>query len=258
MHVAASSAIGCVAARAGDHVLALGVGQEVALELVLAGGDVAGGGDAGAGVLAEVAEHHGDDVHRGAEVVRNARGVAVVDARACRSTSGTRPRSPARAARSGSCGKGLARLRSHDALELRVSAFEIFARAGPRRCVTPRARAASGSSASNGSSRYAEHHRAEHLHQPAVGVVGEARVAGELRPAARATSSFSPMLRTVSIMPGIENFAPERQETSSGSLRIAEPLAGRAFQRFHGREHLLPHPGGKRPPAARNALQAWW
>jgi hypothetical protein len=31
----------------------------------------------------------------------------------------------------------------------------------------------------------------------------------------------------VSIMPGIENFAPERTETSSGSLRITERLAER-------------------------------
>ncbi len=30
-------------------------------------------------------------------------------------------------------------------------------------------------------------------------------------------SSERPMLRTVSIMPGMENFAPERTETSSGS-----------------------------------------
>jgi hypothetical protein len=33
-----------------------------------------------------------------------------------------------------------------------------------------------------------------------------------------AVSSFRPMLSTVSIMPGMENLAPERQETKSGFL----------------------------------------
>ena len=31
-------------------------------------------------------------------------------------------------------------------------------------------------------------------------------------------SSFKPRLRTVSIIPGMENFAPERTETNSGSV----------------------------------------
>ncbi len=40
-------------------------------------------------------------------------------------------------------------------------------------------------------------------------------------------SSFSPRLRTVSIIPGMENLAPERTETSSGSAAspIALPMA---------------------------------
>ena len=74
----ASPAMGCVGAGAGDHVLALGVDQVVALELVLAGGDVAGGGHAGGRATPHVAEHHGDDVHRGAEVVGDAGGAPVV------------------------------------------------------------------------------------------------------------------------------------------------------------------------------------
>lgn len=57
---------------AGDDVLALGVGQVVAVDALGAGGGVAGEGDAGAGVLAEVAEHHAADVDRGAQVVRDA------------------------------------------------------------------------------------------------------------------------------------------------------------------------------------------
>ena len=42
----------------GDHVLALGVDQVLAVELVLAGRGIAGEGDAGGRILAHVAEHH--------------------------------------------------------------------------------------------------------------------------------------------------------------------------------------------------------
>ena len=56
-------------ADAGDDVLALRVLQVVAVHALGAGGRVAGEGDAGAGVHAEVAEHHRLDVDRGAEVV---------------------------------------------------------------------------------------------------------------------------------------------------------------------------------------------
>ena len=38
------------------------------------------------------------------------------------------------------------------------------------------------------------------------------------------------MLRTVSIIPGIENFAPERTETSSGSSACAELAAHRLLE----------------------------
>ena len=53
-------------ADAGHDVLALGVHQELAVELVLAGGGVAGEGDAGAAVVAHVAEDHHLDVDGGA------------------------------------------------------------------------------------------------------------------------------------------------------------------------------------------------
>ncbi|GAA3235204.1 hypothetical protein GCM10020256_52900 [Streptomyces thermocoprophilus] len=59
-------------ADAGDDVLALGVLQVVAVDALVAGGGVAGEGDAGAGVGAQVAEDHGADVDGGAEVVRDA------------------------------------------------------------------------------------------------------------------------------------------------------------------------------------------
>ena len=53
-------------ADAGDDVFALGVDEEFAVELVHAVGGVTGEGDAGAGLVAGVAEHHGLDVDGGA------------------------------------------------------------------------------------------------------------------------------------------------------------------------------------------------
>src|SRR6266545_2695221 len=56
-------------ADAGDHVLALSVGQVVAVGVRVAVGGVAGERHAGAGVVALVAEHHRLDVDRGAEII---------------------------------------------------------------------------------------------------------------------------------------------------------------------------------------------
>ncbi len=42
------------------------------------------------------------------------------------------------------------------------------------------------------------------------------------------TSSLRPMLRTVSIIPGMENLAPERHDTSSGSAASPNVLPVRA------------------------------
>ena len=64
---------------AGDDVLALGVGQVLAEEHLLAGVRVAGERDARAGVVAHVAEDHRHDVDGRAEVVGDLLVVAVVD-----------------------------------------------------------------------------------------------------------------------------------------------------------------------------------
>ena len=62
----------------GDDVLALGVGQVLAVEDLLAGVRVARERHAGARVVAHVAVDHGDHVDRGAEVVGDLLVVAVV------------------------------------------------------------------------------------------------------------------------------------------------------------------------------------
>jgi hypothetical protein len=60
-------------------------------------------------------------------------------------------------------------------------------------------------------------------------------------------SSLRPTLRTVSIIPGIENFAPERTDTSSGSS--ASPSRRPALAPSRAAR------GGRRPP--RPAIPAW-
>ena len=64
---------------AGHHVLALGVGQVLAVVPSLAGGRIPGEGHPGGGGLAAVSEDHGLDVDRGAPVVWNPVQLAVRD-----------------------------------------------------------------------------------------------------------------------------------------------------------------------------------
>ncbi len=64
---------------AGDDVLPLRVQQILAVELLFAGGGIAGEGHAGAGVVAGVAEDHRLHINRSAQVVGDALIVAVVD-----------------------------------------------------------------------------------------------------------------------------------------------------------------------------------
>ena len=64
-------------ADAGDHVLALGVDQELAEEFLGAGGRIAREAHAGAGAIAGVAEHHHLNVDGGANRIRNVIDAAV-------------------------------------------------------------------------------------------------------------------------------------------------------------------------------------
>ncbi len=76
-HVALQRADRLGVAHARDDVLALRIGQVVAVQLPCAGDGVAREGDARAGGVAHVAEHHHLHVYRGAEVVRDALEAAV-------------------------------------------------------------------------------------------------------------------------------------------------------------------------------------
>ncbi len=64
-----------------------------------------------------------------------------------------------------------------------------------------------------------------------------------------------PTLRTVSIIPGIETAAPERTETSSGSLRVAQPAAHGGLEGRQVLGDLLGQPSGS-APCASQARQA--
>src|SRR5438105_3612486 len=66
LSVSASSAENTISPDAGDHVLALGVDQKLAVKALVAGRRIARERNAGCGGLAHVAENHGLDVDGGA------------------------------------------------------------------------------------------------------------------------------------------------------------------------------------------------
>ena len=216
-------------ADAGDDVLALRVGEEVAVGPVLAGRGVAGERDAGAGVVALVAEHHRLHVHRGAEVVGDLLHRGGRCARGRRSTTEHRldrvTQLLLRVLRELD-----ARLREHDRLEPARPAP-----AGPRPTARDRwRRRAASRSSSSACSNFSPSMSSTILPNICTNRRYESYAKRSL-PVCCASpptdTSFSPRLRTVSIIPGIENAAPERTDTSSGSVGIAEPLAHLRFER---------------------------
>ena len=207
-------------ADSGNHVLALRVHEELAVDALLAGRRVAREAHAGGGAVALVAEDHLDDVHRGAEVVRDVVRAAV-DLRARRL-----PR-----VEDGADGAAqlLARVLRERAAELLVVdrlERRRRARAGrPRRGRCP-ARRPSPPSARRAPTRSG----APSMPSTTSPYIWISRryesSANRAFPVVRArpstAASFSPRLRIVSIIPGMEIAAPERTDTSSGPLGVAE------------------------------------
>ena len=74
---------------------------------------------------------------------------------------------------------------------------------------------------------------AEHLDEAAVAIVGEARISAFAPTSPSTLWSFMPRLRMVFIMPGMENFAPERTLRSSGSVASPSflPICSSSFAR---------------------------
>jgi len=229
-------------ARAGHHVLALRVREPVALDLRLAGGHVARGDHARARAGAEVAEHHRLDVHGGAQVVRDAGGVAVVD-------------------------RALAVPRAEDGRDGLAQLHErILRKIPPRPLADDRAELGRdrlqvgrgevrvvGDAPTLAQAREhrlerlvgnAHHDGGEHLHEAPVGVGHEALVARRLR---------EPLGHGV-VEPDVEHRVHHagHRELRAGAardeeraLRIAELAAGLPFDLRERGEDLLPHPPGE-------------
>ena len=217
-------------ADAGDDVLALGVRQVVAVDAGLPGGRVAGERDAGARVVAQVAEHHRADVDRGAQVVRDALaapveprpvGVPGVEDRPDRQVELL-----ARVLRELGAGVLAASIALNSSDELRAGRRRRGSTSvgTPARCLglvqrvreqlarRCRARSCRTSGAAGGRSP----RRTARRRWP--------------RPGPCTDASFRPMFRTVSIIPGIENLAPERTRHQQRVVPVAR-AAGRGRPR---------------------------
>ena len=230
-------------ADARHDVLALRVDQVLAEEHLLTGVRVAGEGDPGAGVVAHVAEHHGHDVDGRAQVVGDLLVLAVVVGPLAE---------PAR--EDGLDGQVELRVRIGRELGARVLADDPLELAGhlgqggrvevgvgmgaagvlgrveglvEALAVDTRARSARTSGRSGG-------RRPSRSGALPVSAMSPSRVC-----------SLSPRLRTVSIMPGIENLAPERTDTSERVGGIAEALAGLPLDLVDRLQHVVPQPLGQ-------------
>jgi hypothetical protein len=218
-------------ADARHHVLALRVDQEVAVGHVLAGGGVAGEAHAGAGVLVAVAEHHRLHVDRGAEVVADALAHAVGDGAGAVPAERTRPRPRRAAARAASAGTACrspssrrrgtaAQALQHLGRQLGVGLDAGLGLGGLERVLEDRA-----VEPSTMRPYMAMKRRYESYAKRSSSVTWA-------RPFT--LSSLSPRLRTVSIMPGIENLAPERTTRAAG--RTGRRACGPSLLEL---EHLL-------------------
>ena len=238
-------------AGAGDHVLALRVGQPVALDRALARRDVARREDAGRGAGPEVAEHHRLDVDGGAEVVRDAGRVAVVDrALAVPGAEHRLHRERQLRARIGRERAPGARLheieeRPRDGGEVVRGQLGVAADTA-RAARTPEFRL-------ERLVRQPQHDRREHLDETPVRVVDEAAVAGQ-RDQPRGDGVVHPEVEhrvhhARHREPGAR--AARHQQRVRG---VAEALAGRALEVRQRRVHAVPQP--RRGAAARQVRVA--
>ena len=223
-------------------VLALRVGQVLAVQHALAGVRVAGERDAGAGVIAHVPEDHRDDVHGGAEVVGDPLVLAVVRGALAE------PRREDRLDREvqllvGVLGEVAAGVRLDDGPEridelaqCRGVEVGVLARAVRRlgrleRMVEPLA-------------VHAEHDPTEHLDEPAIGVPAESLVAGEVDQALQGPL-VEPQVEDGVHHPGHRELGPGPDADEQRVGRVAEALAGPALDLLDRVEDVVPEAVGQ-------------
>ena len=227
-----------------DHVLALGVGQVLAVEDLLAGVGVAGERDAGPRVVAHVPEHHRHDVDRGPEVVGDVLAVAVVVG-ALAEPGGEDGLDREVELLVGVRGEVAAGVGLHDALELLDERLEVVDRqvgvggavavellARLERLVEPRA-------------VHVHDDPAEHLDEPAIRVPAEPLVARERDQALQRLLVEAEVEDRVH-HPGHRELGARADGDEQRVLRVAEALARPALDLAHRLEDVVPQARGQR------------
>ena len=213
---------------AGDDVLALAVELEVEIEFPCASGRVAGESDAGAGVAAGVAEHHGLHGHRRAGVVADA--VQPPVARGFRRVPGTEDRLVPRRRVAHADRRETAGRPGSDSTPAWPWVSARRSRWSSSRSLSASARSSAAvTSASNGAGGKVGNHLGVALHQTAKTVPGQARIAGQ------ADQALDGCRVQADVQHGFHH--PRHRHGGAGThghqqrpARCAEAEAGRGFQ----------------------------
>ncbi len=237
--------------RAGDDVLALRIREEIAFELILAGGDVARRHHTRAGVVAHVPEDHGADVDRRPEIVGNGGGVAIiVSALPVPGAEHGHRRELELFQRVGR--KGPLRMLFHDALEALRDLLEILRR---QFRIVPHAalRAAIRQERFERLRRHIEDDRGIHLHETPIRVVDEALVFRHRDEPFRHFVVQSDIEHGVHHA-GHRELGPRAARDEQRIAGIPEPLARLTLQGLHGIEHLIPHAWREAPARGQECI----
>ncbi len=235
---------------AGHDVLALGVGQVLAVEHLLAGVRVAGERDAGARVVAHVAEDHRHDVHGRAQVVGDLVVLAVVAG------------ALAEPGREDGLDREVELLVRVGGKSRPVSAWTIFlnslgdlaqrGRVEVRVLADAAARLGRSSAWSNCSASTSMHDPAEHLDEAPIGVPAEALVAGQRDQALERLLVEAEVEDRVH-HPGHRELGARADAHEQRVRRVAEALAGLALDLPDRLEDVVPEAVGQLLAGARSS-----
>ena len=190
-------------------------------------------------VVAEVAEHHRADVHRGAQVLAgSARGAGTAGPGRC-SRSRTPRGPPGPAARAGAAGTRWPVCSRMSVLERRRPAPRGRPRPARRRSVTPLRRLRLVQRVGEDLAVDVEHRLAEHLQQPPVGVPGEPLVAADLGQALDA-GVVQPDVEHRLHHPGHREHRPGTDAHQQRVVPVAQPPAEVVLQLTQRHRHLHP------------------